>query len=81
LPAGELVNVNNKTYKIECEIGSGGSCLVYRALEQTQNGQHVALKVVDLASAGKELTKVFKNEIQFLQKLQDSNYVIKMFDQ
>lgn len=55
--------------------------MVYRALEQTPNSEHVALKIVDLTNAGNELTKIFKNEIQFLEKLQGSNYVIKMFDQ
>lgn len=75
---GELVKVNLQTYRIESEIGSGGSCIVYKASDINRNEKHVALKIVDLTNANNE--KIFRNEIQFLDKLQDSPYVIKMFD-
>jgi serine/threonine protein kinase len=76
-----LVKVNGVDYKIEEDIGSGGSCVVYRALQMKKNGQRVALKIVDLSKADSELTKIFENEIQFLEQLQGSNYVIEMIDQ
>jgi serine/threonine protein kinase len=86
LKQNELVRVNKHEYRIERDIGSGGSCVVYRARvykapEINQNREWVALKIVDLTNADRELKKIFENEIQFLEKLQDSPFVIKMYDQ
>jgi serine/threonine protein kinase len=81
-----LVRVGNCEYRIERDIGSGGSCVVYKARvhkapEINQNREWIALKIVDLSNADRELKKIFENEIQFLVKLQDSSFVIKMIDQ
>jgi len=80
LKRGEIIKVNGVDYKIDKDIGSGGSCVVYRAVQMKKNGQQVALKIVDLSNANSELTKIFENEIQFLEQLQGSNYVIEMID-
>lgn len=57
--------------------------MVYKALELNSNenyGKCVALKIVDLTNACSEMKQIFRNEIQFLEKLQGSPYVIKMYD-
>ena len=40
----------------------------------------VAIKVVNFASADDAVTQAYEKEIQFLEKLQGSPYVIRMFD-
>lgn len=81
-----MVRVNEHEYKVERDIGSGGSCVVYKARvhkapEVNQNRELIALKIVDLSNADHELKRIFENEIQFLKKLQDSPFVITMIDQ
>ncbi|KAI6239964.1 Dual specificity protein kinase TTK-like protein [Aphelenchoides fujianensis] len=78
LKAGAKVVVNRRTYVVDSCIGSGGSCSVYKANDGRRD---VALKVVDVSKADREAIKVFKNEIDFLRKLQsDDAHVIRMYD-
>ncbi|KAI6191245.1 Dual specificity protein kinase TTK-like protein [Aphelenchoides bicaudatus] len=81
LKRNDIVRLNKHEYRIECDIGSGGSCVVYKARvykapEVNKSREWVALKIVDLTNADRELKKIFENEIQFLEKLQDSSFVI-----
>ncbi|KAI6219499.1 Protein kinase domain-containing protein [Aphelenchoides fujianensis] len=80
LKSGAKVMVNQRTYVVDSFIGSGGSCCVYKAAVDGDRENAVALKIVDVTKADREMVKIFKNEIKFLRMLQDDAHVIKMYD-
>ncbi|XP_026479032.1 dual specificity protein kinase TTK-like [Ctenocephalides felis] len=76
---GELskITFDNITYTIGKKLGSGGSCVVHLATQETTLNK-MAIKVVKL-NGDQQLVQGFLNEVKLLSRLQNSDVVIKMF--
>lgn len=75
----DVINLNNKQYKVRGELGTGGSSSVY-SVEDTQ-GLELALKVVNLSTITDPSTADgYLKEVHYLEKLQGCPCVIKMYD-
>ena len=72
----EIVIINGESYQKLDRIGKGGSSNVYKVIGQ--DCKLYALKEVDLSSADQETISSYENEIDLLQNLQGSPYIIKM---
>ncbi|KAF8385754.1 hypothetical protein PRIPAC_74896 [Pristionchus pacificus] len=79
LASTQRIIVNDKEYAILNQIGKGGSSQVYKAFDDI-TGDTVAIKVVDLSDTDPSSREAFINEVELLDKLQGSRYVIKLFD-
>lgn len=74
-----MVMVNGLSFQLIRQIGSGGSCKVYQAVD-TQHRRLVAIKIVDLEEVDESMVGSYINEINILKKLQHSNRVVELFD-
>lgn len=72
----EIVIINGESYQKLDRIGKGGSSNVYKVIGR--DCKLYALKEVDLSSADQETIDSYENEIELLQNLQGSPYIIKM---
>ncbi|XP_031199067.1 dual specificity protein kinase TTK isoform X2 [Mastomys coucha] len=75
----ECISVNGRIYSILKQIGSGGSSKVFQVLnEKTQIN---AIKYVNLEDADGQTIDSYRNEIAFLNKLQQhSDKIIRLYD-
>lgn len=75
----DIIEVNGKVYNVLSLLGSGGSCKVYSVYD-VQSKSRVAIKRVSLKDTDPIIREGYKQEIEYLQKLQNSNRVIKLYD-
>ncbi|GFQ86502.1 hypothetical protein TNCT_527821 [Trichonephila clavata] len=75
----ETIEVNGKPYSVLSLLGSGGSCKVYSVFDLDKKSL-VAMKCVNLKNTDPCIREGYKKEIEYLQKLQSSDRVIKMYD-
>jgi serine/threonine protein kinase len=70
------VCVDGVWYQKLSQIGKGGSSKVYKVINP--NGEILALKEIDLARADESAIRGYENEIELLQTLQGSAYIITL---
>ncbi|KAK7817120.1 hypothetical protein U0070_001832 [Myodes glareolus] len=75
----ECISVKGRIYSILKQIGSGGSSKVFQVLSEKK---HIyAIKYVNLEDADKETIDSYRNEIAYLNKLQQhSDKIIRLYD-
>ncbi|KAM5256952.1 dual specificity protein kinase TTK isoform 2-T2 [Ctenodactylus gundi] len=75
----ECISVKGKVYSILKQIGSGGSSKVYQVLNEKK---HIyAIKYVNLEEADHQTIESYRNEIAYLNKLQQhSDKIIRLYD-
>ncbi|XP_078256364.1 dual specificity protein kinase Ttk [Rhinoraja longicauda] len=77
--ANESIVVNMKIYSIIKLLGTGGSSKVFQVLDQKK--QLYAIKQVNLQDADEQSIAGYKDEIEYLKRLQPhSDKIIKLFD-
>ncbi|KAM4865934.1 dual specificity protein kinase TTK isoform 2-T6 [Thomomys bottae] len=75
----ECILVKGKMYSILKQIGSGGSSKVFQVLNEKK--QIYAIKYVNLEDAENQTIHSYRNEIAYLNKLQQhSDKIIRLFD-
>ncbi|XP_051880710.1 dual specificity protein kinase Ttk isoform X2 [Pristis pectinata] len=75
----ESIVVKKKIYSIIKLLGTGGSSKVYQVLDQKK--QLYAIKQVNLEDADEQAIAGYKDEIEYLKRLQPhSDKIIKLFD-
>ncbi|XP_048209604.1 dual specificity protein kinase TTK isoform X2 [Perognathus longimembris pacificus] len=75
----ECISVKGKMYSILKQIGSGGSSKVFQVLNEKK--QIYAIKYVSLEEAENQTIHSYRNEIAYLNKLQQhSDKIIRLFD-
>uniref|UniRef100_A0A8C4PIH5 TTK protein kinase n=1 Tax=Equus asinus asinus TaxID=83772 RepID=A0A8C4PIH5_EQUAS len=75
----ECISVKGRIYSILKQIGSGGSSKVFQVL--TENKQIHAIKYVNLEEADNQTIESYRNEIAYLNKLQQhSDKIIRLYD-
>ncbi|KAH0622106.1 hypothetical protein JD844_024102 [Phrynosoma platyrhinos] len=78
-PSNECIVVNGKCYSVLKQIGSGGSSKVFQVLDEKK--QLSAIKYVNLEEADQQTIESYKNEIAYLNKLQQhSDKIIRLYD-
>ncbi|KAK7822803.1 hypothetical protein U0070_022742 [Myodes glareolus] len=75
----ECISVKGRIYSILKQIGSGGSSKVFQVLSEKK---HIyAIKYVNVEDADKETIDSYRNEIAYLNKLQQhSDKIIRLYD-
>ncbi|XP_008580785.1 PREDICTED: dual specificity protein kinase TTK isoform X2 [Galeopterus variegatus] len=75
----ECISVKGKIYSILKQIGSGGSSKVFQVLNEKK--QIYAIKYVNLEEADSQTIDSYRNEIAYLNKLQQhSDKIIRLYD-
>lgn len=74
----DRVTVNGKSFIKLKTIGTGGSCVVYRVLDEAN--EIFALKCVNLANIPSYQYNDFVNEVKLLEQLRGSPGIINMID-
>ncbi|XP_004674110.1 PREDICTED: dual specificity protein kinase TTK [Condylura cristata] len=75
----ECISVKGRVYSILKQIGSGGSSKVYQVLNEKK--QIHAIKYVNLEEADNQTIDSYRNEIAYLNKLQQhSDKIIRLYD-
>ncbi|KAG8516079.1 Dual specificity protein kinase TTK, partial [Galemys pyrenaicus] len=75
----ECISVKGRIYSILKQIGSGGSSKVYQVLNEKK--QIHAIKYVNLEEADNQTIDSYRNEIAYLNKLQQhSDKIIRLYD-
>ncbi|MBZ3888336.1 Dual specificity protein kinase TTK [Sciurus carolinensis] len=75
----ECIAVKGRIYSILKQIGSGGSSKVYQVLNEKK--QIYAIKYVNLEEADNQTIDSYRNEIAYLNKLQQhSDKIIRLYD-
>jgi len=74
----DQIVVNGKAYIKLKQIGSGGSCKVYRVLDEWND--ILALKCVDLSNVSSYQYNDYVNEVKLLETLRGSPGIIHMID-
>lgn len=74
----DQIVVNGKAYIKLKQIGSGGSCKVYRVLDESN--EILALKCVDLSNVSSYQYNDYVNEVKLLETLRGSPGIIHMID-
>lgn len=77
LKKGTIINSTFDEYKIQKQIGQGGSGSVY--LATNSNGEYRAIKFIEILNSNKEKIKRFKNEINFCSNTTHPN-IIKVLE-
>ena len=72
------ITINGKVFTFRGRLGKGGSSDVYRVM--AENDKMFALKKVNLADCSEDIVRGYKGEIELLQKLEDVDRVVKLFD-
>ena len=73
----DIVQIDGSIYRKIGKIGSGGSSVVYKALDE--NNQIRAIKRVNLSEIDEKQAEDFKNEIHYLEKLKGNERIIELF--
>lgn len=73
----KIVEVSGVSYIVLKLLGKGGSSKVFQVLNP-KTGEIFAVKQVKLVGCDDEVLNGYKNEINFLEKLQGSRYIIKL---
>ena len=73
----DILTVRDKSYTILNKIGKGGSSVVYRALDESN--QTRAIKKVDLSEIDPKQAEDFKNEISHLERMKGKERIIEIF--
>ncbi|XP_060061409.1 dual specificity protein kinase TTK [Erinaceus europaeus] len=77
--ANECISVKGRIYSILKQIGSGGSSKVFQVLNEKK--QIHAIKYVNLEEADNQTIDSYRNEIAYLNKLQQhSDKIIRLYD-
>ncbi|XP_075410961.1 dual specificity protein kinase TTK isoform X2 [Tenrec ecaudatus] len=77
--ANECITVKGRIYSILKQIGSGGSSKVFQVLNEKK--QIHAIKYVNLEDADNQTIDSYRNEIAYLNKLQQhSDKIIRLYD-
>uniref|UniRef100_A0A8C3WHX0 Dual specificity protein kinase TTK n=1 Tax=Catagonus wagneri TaxID=51154 RepID=A0A8C3WHX0_9CETA len=77
--SNECISVKGKMYSILKQIGSGGSSKVFQVLNEKK--QIHAIKYVNLEEADSQTIDSYRNEIAYLNKLQQhSDKIIRLYD-
>uniref|UniRef100_A0A8C5Z3I9 TTK protein kinase n=1 Tax=Marmota marmota marmota TaxID=9994 RepID=A0A8C5Z3I9_MARMA len=77
--ANECISVRGRIYSILKQIGSGGSSKVYQVLNEKK--QIYAIKYVNVEEADNQTIDSYRNEIAYLNKLQQhSDKIIRLYD-
>ena len=74
----DRIVVNGKSYIKLKQIGAGGSCKVYRVLDESN--AILALKCVDLSNVSSSQYNDYVNEVKLLETLRGSPGIIHMID-
>lgn len=75
----ECISVKGRIYSILKQIGSGGSSKVFQVLNEKK--QIHAIKYVSLEEADNQTVESYRNEIAYLNKLQQhSDKIIRLYD-
>ncbi|XP_022359452.1 dual specificity protein kinase TTK isoform X1 [Enhydra lutris kenyoni] len=75
----ECISVKGRMYSILKQIGSGGSSKVFQVLNEKK--QIHAIKYVNLEEADNQTIESYRNEIAYLNKLQQhSDKIIRLYD-
>lgn len=75
----ECISVKGRIYSILKQIGSGGSSKVFQVLNEKK--QIYAIKYVNLEDADNQTIDSYRNEIAYLNKLQQhSDKIIRLYD-
>nr|XP_020142934.1 dual specificity protein kinase TTK [Microcebus murinus] len=75
----ECISVKGRIYSILKQIGSGGSSKVFQVLNEKK--QIYAIKYVNLEEADNQTIESYRNEIAYLNKLQQhSDKIIRLYD-
>uniref|UniRef100_A0AC34RDL8 Protein kinase domain-containing protein n=1 Tax=Panagrolaimus sp. JU765 TaxID=591449 RepID=A0AC34RDL8_9BILA len=77
--ANSIITVNGKVYEKCYRRGKGGSSYVYECRSDDLQCQ-VAVKIVDMEDLDPIVKEGYMNEVKLLQKLQGSDYIIKLYD-
>ncbi|ODV84840.1 hypothetical protein CANARDRAFT_28973 [[Candida] arabinofermentans NRRL YB-2248] len=75
-----ILTINNQDYECLEQIGKGGSSKVYKGKAVNNNKRFYAIKVVSFDQFDETAISSFKGEIDILQKLSNSDRVVKLFD-
>ncbi|XP_008061527.1 dual specificity protein kinase TTK isoform X2 [Carlito syrichta] len=79
LSTNECISVKGRIYSILKQIGSGGSSKVFQVLNEKK--QIYAIKYVNLEEADNQTIDSYRNEIAYLNKLQQhSDKIIRLYD-
>lgn len=73
-----MIVVNRKNYTKSLLIGKGGSCKVFKIVDQ--HGSIFALKKVKLRGQDPSVVEGYKNEIILLNKLRNNDRIIRLYD-
>jgi serine/threonine protein kinase len=73
LKRGNLIKTAFDAYKVERQIGAGGSGVVYEVLDV--EGARFAVKVLDMSKAGSTRLNRFKNETNFCSRNTDKSII------
>ncbi|XP_021581744.2 dual specificity protein kinase TTK isoform X2 [Ictidomys tridecemlineatus] len=77
--ANECISVRGRIYSILKQIGSGGSSKVYQVLNEKK--QIYAIKYVNVEEADNQTIDSYRNEIAYLNKLQQhTDKIIRLYD-
>ncbi|XP_004864037.1 dual specificity protein kinase TTK isoform X2 [Heterocephalus glaber] len=77
--SNECISVKGRIYSILKQIGSGGSSKVFQVLNEKK--QIYAIKYVNLEEADNQTVESYRNEIAYLNKLQQhSDKIIRLYD-
>ncbi|XP_023416695.2 dual specificity protein kinase TTK isoform X1 [Cavia porcellus] len=77
--SNECISVKGRIYSILKQIGSGGSSKVFQVLNEKK--QIYAIKYVNLEEADNQTIESYRNEIAYLNKLQQhSDKIIRLYD-
>lgn len=75
----KILEINGKAYILLKILGKGGSSKVYQVLNPV-TCEISAIKQVNLVGCEYSVLEGYKNEIQFLKKLQGSRHIIRLHD-
>ncbi|QPG77198.1 hypothetical protein FOA43_004605 [Brettanomyces nanus] len=81
--SSDVICVKTQAFKLEQEIGKGGSSKVYRAKRITKGSHGVmdyAIKVVKFDQHDQATISEFKGEVKMLKKLKDEERVVELKD-
>ena len=72
----QIININNKEYKIIKELGKGGFGNIYQVL---RNNKYYAIKVIPIKNESKDKIKSCEKEAEILSKFNCDN-IVKYYD-
>ena len=73
-----IININNKEYKIDIKLGEGGFGKVKKVLNSSDN-KYYAMKIINIKGETKEKIQTFEKEAEILSKFNCDN-IVKYYD-